>query len=303
MNKPAKIAGTQTVENVLQEMDAGRTLSVDLVAAFAEIEGAAKDKVNPAFRSKYADIGSVIDAIKPVLARHSLAFYQRPQPSDDGVLVQTLLRHASGEEVDLGTLYVPANKKDAQGFGSALTYARRYALMTAFGVPAEDDDGNAAVATARPSEGEDQPGNGPAPRTKLEGQFTSKTALKNAVMGIANAVRKAKSNDEINEIVTREANRETVKQAERDWPELITGDPRIEGDDGLKGYVTRRRAELAGSLAYQLLVSTLNECANAADLRAWMQRNGDRVSELDGEESRKFEALYDEKAAALKETA
>jgi hypothetical protein len=124
------------------------TLSADLVAAYAEIGGAAKDKVNPAFKSKYADIASVIDAVKPVLARHNLAFYQRSQPSEDGVLVQTMLRHSGGEEVDLGTLYVPANKKDPQGFGSALTYARRYALMTAFGVPAEDDDGNAAVASA-----------------------------------------------------------------------------------------------------------------------------------------------------------
>jgi hypothetical protein len=122
--------------------------SGDLVNAFAEIEGAAKDKVNPHFKSKYADLTSVIDAIKPVLAKHNLAFYQRPQPSESGILVQTILRHSSGEEVDLGTLYVPANKNDAQGFGSALTYARRYALMTAFGVPAEDDDGNAAAASA-----------------------------------------------------------------------------------------------------------------------------------------------------------
>lgn len=118
--------------------------SADVVNAFSEIEGAAKDKLNPHFKSKYADLTSVIDAIKPVLSRHNLAFYQRPQPSESGILVQTILRHASGEEIDLGTLYVPANKQDAQGFGSAMTYARRYALMTAFGVPAEDDDGNAA---------------------------------------------------------------------------------------------------------------------------------------------------------------
>jgi hypothetical protein len=58
------------------------------------------------------------------------------------------LGHESGEERSLGKLFVPANKKDAQGFGSALTYARRYGLMTAFGVPAEDDDGNAAAASA-----------------------------------------------------------------------------------------------------------------------------------------------------------
>lgn len=124
------------------------SFSSDVVNAFSEIEGAAKDKLNPHFKSKYADLTSVIDAIKPVLSRHNLAFYQRPQPSESGILVQTILRHASGEEIDLGTLYVPANKQDAQGFGSAMTYARRYALMTAFGVPAEDDDGNAATKSA-----------------------------------------------------------------------------------------------------------------------------------------------------------
>jgi hypothetical protein len=64
-----------------------------------------------------------------------------------------VLHHASGEHLSLGTLYVPANKNDAQGYGSALTYARRYGLMTAFGVPAEDDDGNAAAASAPRSSG------------------------------------------------------------------------------------------------------------------------------------------------------
>lgn len=131
--------------NAPAKLDKPSSFSTDVVSAFSEIESAAKDKVNPHFKSKYADLTSVIDAIKPVLAKHNLVFYQRPQPSEDGVLVQTVLRHASGEEIDLGTLYVPANKRDAQGFGSAITYARRYALMTAFGVPAEDDDGNAAV--------------------------------------------------------------------------------------------------------------------------------------------------------------
>lgn len=125
------------------------TLSLALVTALAEIGGATKDKVNPAFKSKYADIGSVIDAIKPVLARHDLAFTQSTEPSDAGVIVETILWHTDGEKQSLGKLFVPANKHDAQGFGSALTYARRYSLMTAFGVPAEDDDGNAAVRAPR----------------------------------------------------------------------------------------------------------------------------------------------------------
>ncbi len=131
------------------------SLSASLVKALAEIEGAAKDKVNPHFKSKYADIGSVIGAIKPVLAGHGLGFTQHPHPCEGGVSIETMLHHESGEHLSLGTLFVPANKNDAQGFGSALTYCRRYALMTAFGVPAEDDDGNAAAqsAPARPANG------------------------------------------------------------------------------------------------------------------------------------------------------
>lgn len=129
------------------KIEAAASLNIALVAALGEIGGAAKDKVNPAFKSKYADLESVIDAIKPVLARHSLAFRQATQPSEDGVIVETIVVHAEGER-SMGTLFVPANKKDAQGHGSALTYARRYSLMTAFGVPAEDDDGNAAAQSA-----------------------------------------------------------------------------------------------------------------------------------------------------------
>ena len=121
------------------------TLASAMALAFAEIEGATKTASNPHLKSKYADLGSVIDAIKPALIKHDLFFTQCPQPSNDGVTVKTWLHHAGGESMSLGELFVPANKNDAQGYGSALTYARRYALMTAFGVPAEDDDGNAAV--------------------------------------------------------------------------------------------------------------------------------------------------------------
>lgn len=126
-------------------MSKTETLHGAMAAAFGEIEGATKSANNPHFKSKYADLGAVIDAIKPALIKHGLFFTQRPQPSDGGVTVETVIGHASGEEMSLGSLFVPANKNDAQAFGSALTYARRYALVTAFGVPVEDDDGNAAA--------------------------------------------------------------------------------------------------------------------------------------------------------------
>ena len=126
------------------------TIYSAMAAAFAEIEGATKDRENPAFKQggraiKYADLTAVIEAIKPALVKNELFFVQRPQPSEHGVTIETIVCHSSGEQMSLGTLFVPANKNDAQGYGSALTYARRYALVTAFGVPVEDDDGNAAT--------------------------------------------------------------------------------------------------------------------------------------------------------------
>lgn len=120
------------------------TLASAMACAFAEIESATKSANNPHFKSKYADITAVIGAIKPALIAHGLFFTQHCQPCENGVQVETHLHHMNGESMSLGSLYVPANKNDAQGFGSALTYARRYALITAFGVPTEDDDGNAA---------------------------------------------------------------------------------------------------------------------------------------------------------------
>jgi hypothetical protein len=139
----------------------------EIAGALAKAQGAmkpaVKDANNPHFKSKYADLGAVIDAVKPALIKNKLFFTQHPQPSPDGVSVETFLHHASGESLSLGTLFVPANKKDAQGFGSALTYARRYALMTAFGVPAEDDDGNAAVKSAPRNGHANGNGNGNGP--------------------------------------------------------------------------------------------------------------------------------------------
>jgi len=127
------------------------SLASAMAAAFAKIEAATKSANNPHFKSKYADLGSVIDAIKPALVEHGLFFTQQPTHSDGAVAVETVLRHAGGEAISLGTVVVPVNKNDAQAYGSALTYARRYGLVTAFGVPTEDDDGNAAVAGGQSS--------------------------------------------------------------------------------------------------------------------------------------------------------
>jgi len=123
-------------------------LATALAKAQGQIEGASKDKTNPHFRSKYADLSSVVEAIQKPLSAHGLSFIQVSHDSDDCAKVETLILHASGQWISAGAVSVPVSKRDAQGYGSALTYARRYSLSAAFGVAPEDDDGNAAAKAA-----------------------------------------------------------------------------------------------------------------------------------------------------------
>lgn len=116
---------------------------------------AMKDRTNPAFRSKYADLGACLEAVEDALLDNGIALYQETSEDPTGVTVETVLLHESGETIRGGKLHVPAAKQDPQGYGSALTYARRYSLMAACGIAPEDDDGNAAskpqAQTARPT--------------------------------------------------------------------------------------------------------------------------------------------------------
>ncbi len=118
-------------------------LAKALSAAQGEMENAAKAKLNPHFKSKYADLGSVWDAIREPLAKNGLSVVQLPFTDEAGaVRVSTLLMHASGQWIE-ASYALPPTKGDAQGYGSAITYMKRYAL-TGMGVAPEDDDGNAA---------------------------------------------------------------------------------------------------------------------------------------------------------------
>ena len=107
---------------------------------------ALKTSTNPGYKSKYADLSACVEAVIDALNGNGIALAQTCSESVDGVTVETKFLHESGEEWSGGKLFIPATKKDAQGFGSALTYARRYSLMAACGIAPEDDDGNAACA-------------------------------------------------------------------------------------------------------------------------------------------------------------
>ena len=126
-----------------------KTIAPAFIKAKKAFGPALKDKTNPAFRSKYADLGACIDSVEDALLANGIAFIQETFDDSTGVTVETVFIHESGETMRCGKLHVPAAKQDPQGYGSALTYARRYSLMAACGIAPEDDDGNAANRPAK----------------------------------------------------------------------------------------------------------------------------------------------------------
>lgn len=126
---------------------AAPTLAGALAKAQAEMGKALKQNTNPAFRSKYADLGSVMDACLPALNKHGIAVVQPTIDDAEGRYVETVLLHESGETLRCRVPLI-VQKNDMQGYGSAVTYARRYGLMCMAGIAPEDDDGNAAAQAA-----------------------------------------------------------------------------------------------------------------------------------------------------------
>jgi hypothetical protein len=133
-------------------------LAEALAKAQGEMHGAAKDRANPYFKSQYATLASVREAIREPFTKYGLSVTQPITRTDDGVKITTLLLHSSGqwisEEFD-----VPASKLDAQGLGSAATYGMRYSLQAIAGVApddASDDDGNHATGKQDDTSGDDK---------------------------------------------------------------------------------------------------------------------------------------------------
>ena len=142
-----------------------KELASAFVKAQKQFSPALKTSTNPHFKSKYVSLDGCIEAVIDALNANGIALIQKTSRDDTGVTVRTIFLHESGEELDGGELHVPAAKQDPQGYGSALTYARRYSLMAACGIAPEDDDGNAA---SRPT---------PEPRTLNDKQVSELAAL------------------------------------------------------------------------------------------------------------------------------
>ena len=125
-----------------------KVIAAAFVKAQKEFAPALKTSTNPHFRSKYVALDGCIEAVLDALNNNGIALIQQTHDSENGIKIETILLHESGEQLSGGILHVPAPKQDPQGYGSALTYARRYSLMATCGIAPEDDDGNLATERA-----------------------------------------------------------------------------------------------------------------------------------------------------------
>ncbi len=126
-------------------------LGAALARAQGKMENAKKDTANPFFKSKYADLAGVWDAIREPLSSEGLSVIQTPKEAPEGrVGLVTTLLHSSGQTYSTEFSMPVKDASNPQAVGSALTYARRYALMGLCGIAPEDDDGNSAAAKPPP---------------------------------------------------------------------------------------------------------------------------------------------------------
>jgi len=128
----------------MNKSDSIKNLAIAMCKAQGEMGGAHKGADNPFFKSKYADLGAVVHAIKEPFTSNGLSYVQFPIEEGGRIGVETILMHESGEWLS-NSFTVQLSKQDAQGAGSAITYCRRYGLQSIAGIPSEDDDGNATI--------------------------------------------------------------------------------------------------------------------------------------------------------------
>jgi hypothetical protein len=138
MKQVAKMNKSEEIKNLAVAMNKAQT----------EMGGAHKGANNPFFKSKYADLAAVVQAVKEPFANNGLSYVQFPIEDNGRIGVETILMHSSGEWLS-NSFTVNLTKQDAQGAGSAITYCRRYGLQAVAGIPSEDDDGNAASKGAK----------------------------------------------------------------------------------------------------------------------------------------------------------
>lgn len=162
-----------------------------LVKAQSEMTHAQLDQINPHFKSKFASLKSVIDAVKPALNANGIFFMQISHPVENGVGIETVFCKGD-EKLSTGVVVVPVDRANAQGLGSSMTYAKRYSLAVATGISAsEDDDGNAAAEAPPPANSTGRkPQSVVATVMQEEGIVVDEKKRKEYVDGVVKAINK-----------------------------------------------------------------------------------------------------------------
>jgi hypothetical protein len=119
-------------------------LAKALCKAQSEMTGAEKNSKNPHYKSTYSDLESIINAVSEPFSNNGLCFVQGAEFDENRVAVVTRIIHLSGQWIESTTI-LPPTKNDVQGYGSAITYGKRYGLQSLAGLASIDDDGQAAV--------------------------------------------------------------------------------------------------------------------------------------------------------------
>lgn len=136
---------TEVMNELQQQEKSMKTIATAFVKAQKEFAPALKTSTNPHFRSKYVNLEGCIEAVIDALHNNGIGLIQKTHDCDDGVKVETVFIHESGETLSGGILHIPASKIDPHGVMASLTYCRRGSLMAACGIAPEDDDGNLAT--------------------------------------------------------------------------------------------------------------------------------------------------------------
>jgi len=231
-------------------------LAAALASAQGEIKNPPKNRTNPHFKSKYADLADGLDVIRPVLSKHGLSFVQVTEMDGDAILLRTRLMHKSGQWID-GTYPVARAANSHQALGSSLSYAKRYALFSLVGVHGdEDDDGNAAAQ--------------PEPRTRQ--QQAQARSLEKAQIGKPGGILSDPPTR--GEQAIRDEDRRDAEMAERLTGPVTEYDP--ETGEVTSGLTEEQSAALRDQMLDKLEMGKLTRPA----LQAWARANAKPKDQL-----------------------
>lgn len=207
----------------MEKSESVKNLAIALAKFQNEVKDPRKDKNNPFFKSSYVALDGLMASVRPVLSKYGLSILQAPASQGDGaVSLQTMIMHESGEFMIFPEFMIKAAKNDAQSLGSAITYARRYALSTVLGVAWDnDDDGNAGTfgttaqtpynANTRPTKAQNTYSNTNTPKTtqtSSEGNYEQKGGLLNNILSLGK--EKGMTMQKINEFASEIFNKKVM---------------------------------------------------------------------------------------------